>query len=1196
MTPGHVYDELYQLLRGDLSNPEMLAVNDHLRDCEACRSELVDASLAHALLTSVSDLLAPEFSASRRSRDADRLGEDLPPLDFLESSSGGVGAGWGLEPDSGDVGPSPVDASLNPVGSRPTLSFERTYRADRPKLVGGRPGACLPLAPGSGPLATDIGPLAPAPEPLATDTWPLAPAPEPLATDTGPDRARIGALNARSHRRRPASGARRRRVERAGRAMYRLALVAVAVVVLVFAAIFGVGSLQRPRASNSQILLTAALEPLPADPNATGSVTVWADGDVTIATSGLLPAPSGHYYEVWLVDPGRSGMLPLGILAAGGAGTFSFPPNLWSRYAGVEISLQATGMSASTGVNMLSSLAPAPHRASSRPKAHPRTHHPSKHHPRPRHPRIGHRSSSSGSGDGQPPRAVKSLLGSSERQLPSGLVLLVDTTADSHAVHPGSGLCRDLLGRCSLRAAVEVADALRTPITIRMLAGMYDLDLGPLVASDPAGVSIIGVSAAATVIVQGQATRVLVVREADASVSAGGSVVSLVDLTVRGGTAPSIGAWGNDGGGILVADGADLLELSQVTIADGRAALAGGGLFTTGQVWATGATFENDSAGISGGAAQFERTMAVVTSSMFNDDVAGWSAVQGAEGGAVDDDAGALVLVYSSFVDDSVAVTRSAARGGAVDLRGPAWLDSDTFVHDDVSPAPTTAGPVTEAGGGLYVGSGPVTIADATFERDGAEGDRPLGGAVFNAAGLTVTSSRFVGNEVSVSPPEVGGEGAAIYDSGDLTVTGSRFSRNTASNDGGAIYDGGQTTIADSVFSGNRALGGGGAIYDDASLTLRGSTLSRGVALFGAGMFVEGSLLASGDAVADNVAAGAGAAGGGILIVGRVNSMRPRFVAVRRSTIVGNVAPGGAGIAEQAGTGLAVVGTISRSVVSGNDLPSGVEQDCAAIGPGGDLFLASGGGNVVGDKTCDLASPTDRQGPSAIGYWLAAADGAVRACASVSYGSFDGATPADPVVAMAAVPGNDGYWEVTADGGVDNFGSASWFGSAKGLLGDSRVTGFAATLDGGGYWLVASDGNVFSFGDAENYGSATGEHIVAIARSVDGRGYWLLAADGDVRAFGDAPRIGSRTRLVAAAIAATADGQGYWVAAANGKVYAFGDATGYGGTSTSGIVALLPSPDGRGYLLVNDRGRVFAHGDASSSSPATLIPVAAAAT
>jgi hypothetical protein len=1185
MSLGHVNGELHQLLVGDLPNNEMLVVTDHLRDCEACRQELVDVSLAHALLTSVSELLAPEFHDASNTRGADHRDPDLPPLACFER----------------DFVTDLPDASLAPAPSRPSRGFENaTWRSDRPSVVGVPGGPRLPIV-----------------------------------AAVGSDAACSAMASSRRHRRRPGTSRRPQVMQRARRAMYRSGLVAVAVAILVFAAIIGVGSLRHPQPNRGQIVLTASLEPLRAAPDATGTVVVRADGDVSVATSGLTAAPSGHYYEVWLVDPGTPRMLPLGILPSKGAGKFSFPASLWRDYAGVAIRLQTTGAwASSSGTSMLSTVRPAHHQRTHRPaprvpprashpKVHPskpvtrkhppKTHHPKNHHPKAPNPKAPNPKAPhpkappklhqappvAGFGDPTAPVAVRSLLASTERQLSAGQGLSVDTTRDADAVDPASGLCRDSLGSCSLRAAIEVADALGTPVTIHVPAGNYVLTLGALVATDPAGVSIDGASPAATTITSaGQADRVLVVQRAGTgSASSAGAVVSLADVTLRGGTAPSTQAWAGEGGAILVADTSDLLEMTRVTIADSSAATAGGGLYARGRVWATAAKFEDDSAGASGGAAQFEQSMALITNSVFTGDSAGASGVDGGRGGAVDDAGAALVLVYSSFIDDSVTAIRSDARGGAMAIRGPAWLASDVFAGDHAAAAPSPEGPVMEEGGALYVRSGPVTIETGTFENDVAYGAKPFGGAIFNRAVLSVNVSQFLRNAVMASPGSVDGEGGAIDNLGVLTVTGSSFLENTSTDDGGALDNGGKATVLESEFLRNRARDSGGAIYEHGSLTLAASTVAHGVALLGGGIFVKGSFESRGVAVVDNLATGAGAAGGGLLIVDHVSSTRHDKVKLRRTTITGNVAPVGAGIAELAGTGLRVLGTVSRSVISANDLPTGVEQNCAAIAPQAAFSLVSGGQNAVGDETCGLAALTDREGPAAQSFWFATADGAVRAFASVVFGSLAGKRLEAPVVAIAASPGGEGYWEVTADGRVANFGSAPWYGSPQGRLGDARVTGFAVTLDGGGYWIVTSVGQVFNFGDAVNYGSAaTAADIVGIARSVDGRGYWLLGANGDVHAFGDAPRIASRTGLDAAAIATTPDGQGYWIATSGGAVYSFGDATSYGGTVTSGVVALLPSLDGRGYLLVNDHGQVFAHGDASFTGRMRAVPIAAAAT
>src|SRR5438270_208202 len=58
----------------------------------------------------------------------------------------------------------------------------------------------------------------------------------------------------------------------------------------------------------------------------------------------------------------------------------------------------------------------------------------------------------------------------------------VNTTTDTHDAHPGDGKCADQNGKCSLRAAIEEADALPTGsrITITLPAGTFALMLGTL--------------------------------------------------------------------------------------------------------------------------------------------------------------------------------------------------------------------------------------------------------------------------------------------------------------------------------------------------------------------------------------------------------------------------------------------------------------------------------------------------------------------------------------------------------------------------------------------------------------------------------------------------------------------------------------------------------------------------------------------
>lgn len=62
--------------------------------------------------------------------------------------------------------------------------------------------------------------------------------------------------------------------------------------------------------------------------------------------------------------------------------------------------------------------------------------------------------------------------------------------ADSHNANPGNGLCADADGICSLRAAIEEANALGGTRSVALSAALYRLDLGPLTID--ADISILG--------------------------------------------------------------------------------------------------------------------------------------------------------------------------------------------------------------------------------------------------------------------------------------------------------------------------------------------------------------------------------------------------------------------------------------------------------------------------------------------------------------------------------------------------------------------------------------------------------------------------------------------------------------------------------------------------------------------------------
>src|ERR1700726_296660 len=80
---------------------------------------------------------------------------------------------------------------------------------------------------------------------------------------------------------------------------------------------------------------------------------------------------------------------------------------------------------------------------------------------------------------------------------PPQVTFMVNTANDTHDASPGTNpVCADASNRCSLRAAVEEANAFAGTVAISVPPGTYTLSpaagFGALVVQDPAGVQIAG--------------------------------------------------------------------------------------------------------------------------------------------------------------------------------------------------------------------------------------------------------------------------------------------------------------------------------------------------------------------------------------------------------------------------------------------------------------------------------------------------------------------------------------------------------------------------------------------------------------------------------------------------------------------------------------------------------------------------------
>ena len=253
---------------------------------------------------------------------------------------------------------------------------------------------------------------------------------------------------------------------------------------------------------------------------------------------------------------------------------------------------------------------------------------------------------------------------------------------------------------------------------------------------------------------------------------------------------------------------------------------------------------------------------------------------------------------------------------------------------------------------------------------------------------------------------------------------------------------------------------------------------------------------------------------------------------------------------------------------------------------------------VVNSQGISATSPADHYGfggdlNCGLGYRFVASDGGIFDFGSAGFfGSAGGMPINQPVVGMADTPSTNGYWLAASDGGIFSYGDAQFFGSMGGQPLNKPIEGIASTPNGQGYWEVASDGGIFSFGNAHFFGSTGGmrlnKPIVGMAATPDGLGYWLVASDGGVFTYGDSQFYGSTGSLVLnkpiVGMAAGPGGNGYWLVASDGGIFTYGSATFHGSMGgmplNQPVVGIAATPDEGGYWEVASDGGIFNFGDA----------------
>ena len=421
----------------------------------------------------------------------------------------------------------------------------------------------------------------------------------------------------------------------------------------------------------------------------------------------------------------------------------------------------------------------------------------------------------------------------------SASTFIVNDTSDRVDANPGDGICSTSIGSCSLRAAIQEANANAGADTIHIPAGTYRLAIDSGIA-DPVeppeppvevplpecstvdagaqdgdlditcSVTIMGAGAGATVITGGSAPfgsppertaldRIFEVHPTAASVSISG-------LTITGG-------WSENEGGALWNGSTGTLRLTEVRVADSVSTAYGGGIFSSGDLVLERSTISGNSTGGKGGGIFVDGASVTVTGTAADPVV--FSGNVAASGGGIfcGGELSLLGLPSKVIVSHASFTGNTAESGGGihVDQRGELNVNDALF----------SANHAGDHGGAIAV----IQKALATLTRVTVSGNTSSGegggGFMDTERSIVVVDSVFSGNRAGVPVVEedgtielsdAGGGGIFAAGSGAVHVTGSTFASNTATSEGGGIYidNNGSVEISDSIIRDNHAHAGGG--------------------------------------------------------------------------------------------------------------------------------------------------------------------------------------------------------------------------------------------------------------------------------------------------------------------------------------------------------------------------------------------------
>ncbi len=313
------------------------------------------------------------------------------------------------------------------------------------------------------------------------------------------------------------------------------------------------------------------------------------------------------------------------------------------------------------------------------------------------------------------------------------LTFQVTSTTDAPDVSPGDGICADASGQCTLRAAVQEADAQPSGsvITILVPAGTFPLKLGVLSLT------------ANTITVQG----------------AGGGVTT-VD--------------GRNASQVFNVSPAASVTLGQLAIINGNASL-GGGIQNAGALMLTNSTVAASVASNGGGIYNQQGGTLALAGTTVSQNVAG------RDGGGIANNGGTLQLSLSTVSGNKA----SQAGGGIVNFFGTVSISQSTIAANAAS------GKNSEGGGGIANGDGTLTVDKSTISGNSTNSGTG-GSAIFNILTTSISNSTISGNmspqtsgsilnsdTLTLSYVTIAANSSGIVNTASVTATGTIFAGST---------------------------------------------------------------------------------------------------------------------------------------------------------------------------------------------------------------------------------------------------------------------------------------------------------------------------------------------------------------------------------------------------------------------------------